>query len=160
MPRLVREAERVVAHVWHREVEAARVLSEPAERGRRLELFRERTGSGRCDVDRSSRVVLAEAWRSIHLEDRFDVVSRRELSPNQIDLVGHAAKSGHDQELDAVSERRRLHLSPGARGFRRQPLHASHDIRLCVLELLRFGVARAAWITAVVNRNSEVGEEL
>src|SRR4029077_3459368 len=71
-----------------------------------------------------------------------------------------AAKPRKERGPAPVRERRCFHLSPRARGLRREPLHSPEDVRLNVLELGCFGVAGAARMAPVVDRDAEIGEQL
>src|SRR5690606_14564517 len=91
MPRLEREAERVVAIVRHSKAEPGRVVLEPEERFRRRERFRQRPAARRRDVDGFTRVVLTVPRGRVRAEDRRDVVAALELRADQRDLPLDAA---------------------------------------------------------------------
>ena len=145
MPRLVLRSRTRCRGRTACEIETARVRREPGERGRGLELLGQRACAGRCDVDRSAGVVLAESRRGVHFEDGLDVLTRRELVADQIGLmtarcgIRRRAGAGRPSASAAAFICRHARAVSGASRCMRP-----ENVRLDVFELLRFRVAGAA----------------
>ncbi len=70
-------------------------------------------------------------------------LARSELLAEQIRLLADAAKAGNQQQLHAGECGGLLHLPPGARRRRREPLRFADDVRFYVLEIHRVGIGGA-----------------